>query len=479
MRSLRAVVISGTVFAILGCSSGLHYTYPPPYTPHPVLDMGAVQHTGTGEPPVSHHPPPPEITPREQEQQTAEQESSSAQKTLGRPGMASGSDADMNPSAGSPLGCEALRPQVKAWVERLSGKRRSTFLADLERLETVRPTIERIFSEHGIPRELSYLCLVESGARAKAVSPSGAVGYWQFMPETARRFGLQVNRYVDERTNLEKSTRAAALYLKHLYAMFGDWYLVIAAYNAGEGALKRLMDEHGITSFWDMHERMAIKCETIDFVPKYIATLILASQNGDRGLSGAYGGLAAGGYVNGVVSTSALEDKRLALARPVTMTDAPPGVRPDRLARSANPDDAPEGETPTPPAHQRRYVVRGGDTLYSIAKRHGTTVEVLAQANGLKKPASIRKGMRLLIPAPEDGSRTAGPSTRRTTSQQPAGEADAEKTPATARYTVKKGDTLWAIARSFGADPSDIRRENGIAPGGVIRPGDVLTIRMR
>ena len=145
---------------------------------------------------------------------------------------------------------------MQLWIERLSVKDRDAFKSSLTRLDKIRPTMERIFKQQGIPKDLVYLCLVESNANPHAVSSSGATGYWQFIPDTAKRYGLQVNRYVDERKHLEKSTHAAAQYLKYLYSIFGDWYLAIAAYNAGEGTLLRLMKNHDVYTFWDINNSM-------------------------------------------------------------------------------------------------------------------------------------------------------------------------------------------------------------------------------
>lgn len=478
MRSLRAVIVSGVVFAVLGCSSGLHYTYPPPGRTGPVLDLGTVQYADTNKKTKLPLFP----TPPQDKETTTKNQPLSLEDTYDLKDLWPSPPSSPVPAydAGSPEK-DMIRPPVRYWIERLSGKERATFMADLARLEAVRPVIERIFEENDIPKELSYLCLIESGARANAVSPSGAVGYWQFMPDTAKRYGLQINRYVDERTNLEKSTKAAALYLRHLYTLFGDWYLAIAAYNAGEGAVARLMDNHRITSFWEIHEKMDIKNETIDFVPKFIATLILASNACDNGSCegkpASVAGLARGGYLSGLESAPSKKPSRLAQASQTTVTDTPisSSQRRDALSddsKKLSPADSNDGQ-----AHVVRYTVQRGDTLYSIAKRHRTTVKAIIRSNGLKNPGAIKAGMKLSIPQgegrPDATSLSGGSSPQKEgTTRNPA------KRQETVKYTVKKGDTLWAIARKFGTEPSEIKKANNRRTNRPITPGDVLVIKI-
>jgi soluble lytic murein transglycosylase-like protein len=145
--------------------------------------------------------------------------------------------------------------------------------AAVKRVNDLRPTIEPILREQGVPAELSAVVLVESGGLTTALSPKGARGVWQFMPDTGRRYGLVVNGPRDDRTDIEKSTRAAAHYLKDLYSQFGDWSLALAAYNAGELAVRAAMDRSGLREFDSISARSLLPAETRTYVPAVAAAI--------------------------------------------------------------------------------------------------------------------------------------------------------------------------------------------------------------
>jgi hypothetical protein len=145
--------------------------------------------------------------------------------------------------------------------------------AAVERVNHLRRTMEPILREEGIPAELSAVVLVESGGLTKSLSPKGARGVWQLMPDTARRYGLVVNGSRDDRSDLEKSTRAAAHYLRELYRQFGDWSLALAAYNAGERVVRAAMDRSGFRDFRSISDRMLLPAETRSYVPAVTAAI--------------------------------------------------------------------------------------------------------------------------------------------------------------------------------------------------------------
>lgn len=181
-------------------------------------------------------------------------------------------------SPGEHLGLRFDHPKVTDFVSKFQTDLRGFYGRALERSGRYLPRIESILRQEGVPTELAYLPLVESGFRTHAVSPARAVGLWQFIPDTGRRYGLRIDSFVDERRDPIKSTRAAARYLKDLYGMFNDWHLCLAAYNTGEGRISRLLSASDAEDFWQLSERGYLFRETQDYVPGFLAALQIASQ---------------------------------------------------------------------------------------------------------------------------------------------------------------------------------------------------------
>jgi membrane-bound lytic murein transglycosylase D len=168
-------------------------------------------------------------------------------------------------------------PRVDTFVTRFQTTLREFFSSALSRSGRYVPRMSSILQKEGVPQELAYLPLIESGFRPQAVSRAGAVGPWQFIPETGRRYGLRIDRYVDERRDPVKSTQAAARYLKDLHAMFGDWHLSLAAYNTGEQNISRILERGRAEDFWEMSDRGYLYQETSNFVPEFLAAVQIAA----------------------------------------------------------------------------------------------------------------------------------------------------------------------------------------------------------
>ncbi|MEZ4701839.1 MAG: LysM peptidoglycan-binding domain-containing protein [Rhodothermales bacterium] len=285
----------------------------------------------------------------------------------------------------------------------------------LSRAETYFPMVEKILEEEGVPDELKYLAMIESGLNPRARSWARAVGMWQFVKATGYAYDLTANGWVDERMDPEKATRAAARHLKDLHRMFGDWQLALAGYNFSPGKLRRYLRQaeaqlgHPAT-FWDVYHRLPR--ETRNYVPMFIATALLASNPEAYGLEQGVEPGPSYQYdlvpVQGALSLEEIAD--------MAGTDVPTlkALNPELLGQTLPPSQSPyfirlplhsydrfaEGYRHLPVAAKRaasQHVVRQGETIGQIARRYGVNVSTLMRKNGLHS-TTIRIGQTLVVP---------------------------------------------------------------------------------
>lgn len=336
-----------------------------------------------------------------------------------------------------------------------NGRGRGAMEVGLERIGKYQPMIERILKEEGVPLDLIYLCQAESAFEPRALSRAAAKGMWQFISSRGKEYGLRQTWWIDERSDPEKSTRAAARHLKDLYTMFGDWYLAMAAYNSGPVRVQRALEKTGADNFWTLAEKKALPKETVNYVPNILALTIIG-KNPDK-------------YGFTVVPTEPVETERVSVDKATDLRviaeaiDIPVEELRDlnaHVLRWTTPPDDPDFQLILPKGYAdkfneqiaslpeakrvlfREHVVVKGDTLGAIAKKYGTTTTQLVQANNLGKPPVLRVGHTLIIPMSES-----------TPPQPAARQAKVSTTTTTARssryYTVRKGDTLAKIAAQF------------------------------
>ncbi len=299
----------------------------------------------------------------------------------------------------------------------LLSRGRRHFEDGLLRSGQYRPLIERIFREESIPLDLMYLAQVESLFKPHAVSRAKAKGIWQFERATAIRYGLKVTRDVDERSDPEKSTRAAARYLKDLFGMFKDWNLALAAYNWGEGKVQRLMESTGISDFWELvNLKKKVPLETKNHVPLVQASVILGRNPEKYGLP--------------TRLHPPLEYTEVSVSKPIDLRAAAKilGIPVDELKRMnpalrglTTPANYPDFQLKVPvdvdpgieeklaalpkakvrvyPEYEGRHKVRRGETLGRIAARYRVSVAELARANNISPNNILREGTRLQVPS--------------------------------------------------------------------------------
>ncbi|MEJ2313908.1 MAG: LysM peptidoglycan-binding domain-containing protein [Nitrospirota bacterium] len=367
-----------------------------------------------------------------------------------------------------------MNEHVEAEIKRLTGPEKEFFLDSYRRSGKYRDMMVNALREAGAPEELSWLPLIESGFKVRALSRARALGLWQFIPSTGYKFGLSRDTWVDERLDPEKSTAAAIAYLEELHKIFGDWTTVLAAYNCGEGTVLRVIRKQSINyldNFWDLYERLPR--ETARYVPRFLAVLHILKdpEKYDMDLDEPQQPMLADTVE--VNKQMRLKDMAAKLgADEDDLVELNPSLR-----RQVTPDGpfvlrVPHGmggeieskldEIPkwTPPKTEYVYHrVRRGESLSTIAARYGTSVSSIALANRLRSKHWIRAGQTLKIPV--RGSARAYSKA----SLMPGG-----------KYRVRKGDSLWLIARRFDTNTKTLKKMNGLDTT-TLYVGQVLKIR--
>ena len=387
-----------------------------------------------------------------------------------------------------------LNADVEKEIRSFQTIERNFFERSYERSGYYLPLMKQQLRQAGLPEELAWLPLVESGFQVHALSKARALGPWQFIPSTGYKYGLNRDLFIDERMSVEKSTQAAIAYLTDLHGLFGDWLTALAAYNCGEGRVLKVISRQQINyldHFWDLYRQLPN--ETARYVPRFLATLHIVKNPKKYGMN------LPEPYAKPIAYETVKTHKSMKLfdiacqigISTDTLVMLNPELRhqmtPDRPYELKIPqgmgqqyalvaDQIKESRPPAPPERERKtkvvkYKVKRGDTLASISKKFGTSSKSLLSANGLKSEAQVTEGKILKIPVKQQEKGAQVASGKKGKSKKTAAAE-----PTVIKYTVKKGETLTQIAKRYSTTTAEIMKLNHLQ-GGQLKSGQVLKIK--
>lgn len=374
----------------------------------------------------------------------------------------------------------AMNKQVEMYLNLFQGKQRKTFQKWLARSGKYAPLMEAELKKAGLPTDLVFLSMIESGYNQRAYSRARAVGLWQFMRATGRQYNLKVDNYVDERRDAEKSTKAAVAFLGDLYAEFGDWHLAVAAYNAGPGKIRKGLRKYKVDNFWDLARHRYLKLETKRYVPKLIAAIILSRDPQKYGFTNidyadplAYDILEVGPNMNldAIAIAAGTNTKQIkALNQELHKARTPAN-------RSSYAVKIPAGSKELASNNMKRlhsYVstgykthkIRKGETVAAICRKYNINTTTLLKVNNLRS-ATLKNGTNLRIPystvkyqlLPQGGDKQL-----------------AQYKENLILHRIKNGETISKIAKKYRVPKEMIVSWNGLPSVHKIRAGQQLAL---
>jgi membrane-bound lytic murein transglycosylase D len=402
----------------------------------------------------------------------------------------------------------AAHDRVQFWVDFFSGRARWHMERYLERLGRYDSIIRGELAAAGMPRDMIYLAMIESGFNQNARSRVGAVGLWQFMPSTARRYGLTVDAWVDERRDPFIATGAAIRFLSELNSHFGSWYLAAAAYDAGPGKIQKGLDRgdysslSGNDAYFAMAEGHFLRRETRDYVPKLIAAALIAKDPTHYGFTDLerwaplrYDSINVDYSVglNVVARLSGASRDDIEEMNPAFFRGVTPPVRTSWVRIPHGTHDSVAARLAVLPAKDRvsfvAHIVSRGETLSKIAVQYGVRIDDIKAANRLHSNR-LASGQRLSIPTSGSRSWSRGASRYRLEDpvrvrRGPAVRGQRRPVPARVAYApaagrrvhvVRRGESLWAIASQYHTTTAALMRANGLNARSRIRPGQTMRI---
>ena len=369
-----------------------------------------------------------------------------------------------------------VNKHVEKEIRSFQTRERKFFIQAFARSGYYRPMILEALRKEGLPEQLSWLPLIESGFKTRALSRARALGLWQFISSTGYRYDLNRDQWVDERMDPEKATKAAIRYLVDLHSLFGDWMTALAAYNCGEGRVLRAIKTQRINyldDFWDLYEKLPR--ETARYVPRFLATMLILEDPDKYGMELPKPPSPPATESITVQRSVRLSDiDRLANLAKGTLKNLNPelrhGVTPDKAYALRIPiastetvaggiKSLPRWEIPRD-SHVI-HVVRRGETLSTIAQRYRTNTRAIVAANRLANRNRIWPGQKLRVPGTRSSSR------RRSSPASPSKALT---------HKVRRGDSLWTIAKKYGATVDRLREWNKLT-GNLLRSGQLLYVR--
>jgi membrane-bound lytic murein transglycosylase D len=375
-----------------------------------------------------------------------------------------------------------MNDRVQDWLNYFQGPGRGHFERYLRRSTRYIPMIRTVLKQHGLPEDLVYLAMIESGFNPHAYSRARATGTWQFIYQTGIRYGLKVDSWIDERRDPEKSTVAAAKYLKNLYDRYNNWYLAAAGYNAGEGKIDRAIRKYATEDFWELAQKRYLRAETKDYVPKLIAAALIARNPAKYGFKTV-------AYEEPVgfdeVTLDGPIDLRVAAKCAGTTYEDLKTLNPELLHWVTPPDyvgyrlKVPAGSSAkflkkyaslSPEERlggEEKLTVEASQSVASLAKEHEMPPVLLAAANGLSVDEVVKRGRTIVLPlAPPEGEEF----------YEKVYERAGRRGGKVIVYRVRGGDNITRVSQRTGISVKALRRYNAHVNWSHLRKGQKIRL---